>query len=88
MKKRPAMLSATFVKNVNVPGRYGDGRGGLGLTLRVKARLPRRILQVLGSEHPHQRPENHHRPRGLSGNHPSHGQRAGRGECPHRRTWP
>ena len=36
MKKRPAMLSATFVKNVNVPGRYGDGRGGLGLTLRVK----------------------------------------------------
>ena len=30
------MLSATFVKNVNVPGRYGDGRGGLGLTLRVK----------------------------------------------------
>ena len=36
MNKRPTMLSATFVKNVNVPGRYGDGRGGLGLTLRVK----------------------------------------------------
>ena len=36
MKKRPTMLSATFVKNVNVPGRYGEGRGGLGLTLRVK----------------------------------------------------
>ena len=25
------MLSATFVKNVKAPGRYGDGRGGLGL---------------------------------------------------------
>ena len=36
MKKRPTMLSATFVRNVNVPGRYGDGRGGLGLTLRIK----------------------------------------------------
>ena len=36
MYKRPTMLSATFVKNVNVPGRYGDGRGGLGLTLLVK----------------------------------------------------
>ncbi|MDE0366494.1 MAG: Arm DNA-binding domain-containing protein, partial [Gammaproteobacteria bacterium] len=36
MINRPKMLSATFVKNVNVPGRYGDGRGGLGLTLRVK----------------------------------------------------
>ena len=36
MKRRPTMLSATFVKTVNVPGRYGDGRGGLGLTLLVK----------------------------------------------------
>ncbi len=36
MYKRPTMLSATFVKNVNIPGRYGDGRGGLGLTLLVK----------------------------------------------------
>ena len=36
MRKRPAYLSATFVKSVNVPGRYGDGRGGLGLTLLVK----------------------------------------------------
>ena len=25
------MLSATFVRNVRIPGRYGDGRGGLGL---------------------------------------------------------
>ena len=36
MTKRPTMLSATFVRNVNLPGRYGDGRGGLGLTLLVK----------------------------------------------------
>ena len=27
MKNRPRMLSATFVRNVNLPGRYGDGRG-------------------------------------------------------------
>ena len=36
MKKRPSMLSATFVRTVNVPGRYGDGRGGLGLSLLVR----------------------------------------------------
>ena len=30
MKNRPRMLSATFVRNVNLPGRYGDGRGDLG----------------------------------------------------------
>ncbi len=36
MNKRPTMLSATFVKTVNVPGRYGDGRGGLDLTHLVK----------------------------------------------------
>ena len=36
MNRRSTMLSATFVKTVNVPGRYGDGRGGLGLTLLVK----------------------------------------------------
>ena len=35
-KKRPVRLSATFVKNVSEPGRYGDGRGGHGLTLLVK----------------------------------------------------
>ena len=29
-------LSATFVNTVNVPGRYGDGRGGHGLSLLVK----------------------------------------------------
>lgn len=34
--KRPARLSATFVNTINVPGRYGDGRGGHGLSLLVK----------------------------------------------------
>ena len=35
--KRPKRLSATFVQTVNIPGRYGDGRGGLGLSLLVKS---------------------------------------------------
>ena len=34
--ERPQRLSATFVKSVNRPGRYGDGRGGHGLSLLVK----------------------------------------------------
>ena len=33
---RPKRLSAVFVKTVNTPGRYGDGRGGFGLSLLVK----------------------------------------------------
>lgn len=33
---RPARLSGSFVQRVNVPGRYGDGRGGYGLSLLVK----------------------------------------------------
>ena len=33
---RPKRLSASFVRTVNVPGRYGDGRGGHGLSLLVK----------------------------------------------------
>ncbi len=36
MKIRPLMLTPTFAKNVKAPGRYGDGRGGLGLSLRVR----------------------------------------------------
>ncbi len=36
--KRPKRLSATFVRTVNVPGRYGEGRGGFGLSLLVKPR--------------------------------------------------
>ena len=34
--KRPTRLSATFINTVNVPGRYGDGRGGHGLSLLLK----------------------------------------------------
>ena len=33
---RPATLSAAFVRTVTAPGRYGDGRGGFGLSLLVK----------------------------------------------------
>ena len=36
MNNRPKMLSAIFVKNVNIPGRYDDSRGDLGMPLRVK----------------------------------------------------
>ena len=35
-RKRPRRLSATFVRTVNAPGRYGDGHGGHGLSLLVK----------------------------------------------------
>ena len=35
-RKRPRRLSATFVRTVNAPGRYGDGHGGFGLSLLVK----------------------------------------------------
>ena len=34
--KRPNRLSATFVNRISRPGRYGDGRGGFGLSLLVK----------------------------------------------------
>ena len=34
--KRPRTLSATFVKTIREPGRYGDGRGGHGLSLLVQ----------------------------------------------------
>ena len=53
--KRPTMLSATFVKTVNVPGRYGDGRGGLGPESPRPARLPQPRRQVLDAERPHRR---------------------------------
>ena len=36
--KRPKRLSAAFVRTVNRPGRYGEGRGGYGLSLLVKER--------------------------------------------------
>ena len=37
-KRHSVRLCATFVRIVNVPGRYGDGYGGLGLSLRVTPR--------------------------------------------------
>ena len=37
-KRHSVRLCATFVKTVSVPGRYGDGYGGLGLSLRVTPR--------------------------------------------------
>ena len=37
-KKHSVRLCATFVRTVNVPGRYGDGYGGLGLSLLVTPR--------------------------------------------------
>ena len=33
---RPKRLNAAFIKSVSLPGRYGDGRGGHGLSLLVK----------------------------------------------------
>ena len=33
---RPKTLTAAFVRTVNQPGRYGDGRGSYGLSLLVK----------------------------------------------------
>ena len=39
-------LSATFVKQVNHPGVYGDGRGGYGLTLRVRRMTNGRLSRV------------------------------------------
>ena len=35
--RRPTRLSASFVRTVKHPGRYGDGYGGHGLSLLVKA---------------------------------------------------
>ena len=36
--KRATRLSATFVKTIREPGRYGEGHGGNGLSLLVKRR--------------------------------------------------
>ena len=41
--KRPNILSASFVKTVKEPGRYGDGRGSHGLSLLVKVMSNGRI---------------------------------------------
>ena len=46
MAKRPRTLSAAFVRTVNRPGVYGDGRGGRGLSLRVHRTLDGRITKT------------------------------------------
>ena len=33
---RPPRLTAAFIRTIRKPGRYGDGRGGYGLSLLVK----------------------------------------------------
>ena len=43
---RPKMLSAAFVKTVTRPGRYGDGRGGYGLSLLVKPMASGRLSRT------------------------------------------
>ena len=42
---KPTRLSANFVKNVNAPGYYGDGRGGFGLSLLVRESTAGRLLK-------------------------------------------
>ena len=37
--QHPAKLSKSFIERVSHPGRYGDGRGGFGLSLLVKPRV-------------------------------------------------
>ena len=43
---RPKRLSAAFVKTVKRPGRYGDGRGGHGLSLLVKPTTTGRLSKT------------------------------------------
>ena len=44
--KRPRQLSAAFVRTISRPGRYGDGRGGHGLSLLVKPTVTGRISKT------------------------------------------
>ena len=41
--KRPRQLSAAFVRTIKRAGRYGDGRGGYGLSLLVKSTVTGRL---------------------------------------------
>lgn len=45
---KPTHLSASFVRTVTVEGRYGDGRGGYGLYLRVYRRANGRLAKSWG----------------------------------------
>ena len=44
--ERPRKLSATFIQRITEPGVYGDGRGGFGLSLRVKATANGRVSKT------------------------------------------
>ena len=44
--KRPKQLSASFVRSVSRPGRYGDGRGGFGLSLLVRPTASGRLSKT------------------------------------------
>lgn len=46
MVDRPKTLSAAYVKTVREPGRYGDGRGGHGLSLLVKPTTTGRLSKT------------------------------------------
>ena len=39
-------MSAAFVRNVSRPGRYGDGRGGYGLSLLVRNMANERVSKT------------------------------------------
>ena len=52
---RPRQLSAAFAKTVKEPGRYGDGRGGHGLSLLVKESTTGRLSKSLGPAATNQR---------------------------------
>ena len=43
--KRSRKLSTTFVQSIRTPGRYGDGWGGFGLSLLVKASSTRGVTK-------------------------------------------
>ena len=58
--RRPRRLNADFVRKVDQPGRYGDGRGGFGLSLLAQMSRrglvkswTQRVLQRNGRPHQH-----------------------------------
>ena len=46
--ERPRRLSAAFVQTITAPGRYGDGRGGFGLSVLVKPTTSGRVSRSWG----------------------------------------
>ncbi|MCY4371876.1 MAG: Arm DNA-binding domain-containing protein, partial [bacterium] len=44
--RRPKTLTAAFCRTTSTPGTYGDGRGGFGLTFRVKRTRNGRLSKV------------------------------------------